>query len=80
MFAPNIGVNEDVINGNSSGCLGAYFLSVQKSDHLSLRICQGQKFDREGEVRVNVKKVNNHIETTIGGTAKIESEMLISLD
>ncbi len=32
MFAPSIGVDEDVVNGNSSGCLGAYLMSLPSGE------------------------------------------------
>ena len=79
MFAPNIGVNEDVINGNSSGCLGAYLLSLSGRDTLSLSINQGQKFNRDGLVKVKAKKIEDHIETFIGGTVKIASEVTLQV-
>ncbi len=79
MFAPSIGVNEDVINGNSSGCLCAYLMQRRNDTQLELRVHQGHAFNREGVVRVRGKKTGHYIETTISGTATIENEMVIEL-
>lgn len=75
MFAPNIGVDEDVTNGNSGGCLGAYLLRLDKTNpsELILQVHQGQAFNRPGTVLVKVCRVGDAIETVIGGTAVIES-------
>jgi PhzF family phenazine biosynthesis protein len=80
MFAPNIGVNEDVINGNSSGCLGAYLFNLKNKNPLNLLVHQGQAFNREGTVKVRVKNVAGNVETAIGGTAKINGEITLAID
>ena len=77
MFAPNIGVNEDIINGNSSGCLGAYILQLNARDHLNLSVQQGQHFNQEGIVKVKVQNVDGRVITFIGGTAKITEEFMM---
>ena len=81
MFAPSIGINEDIINGNSSGCLGAYLLHLdQHGKHeIQLRVHQGQAFNREGTVLVEASRVENHIQTIIGGKAVLISESKIPL-
>lgn len=80
MFAPNIGVNEDIINGNSSGCLGAYLLALSGQNNIELLISQGQKFNRDGLVKVKAAKINGHIKTVIGGGAKIQGITEFTLD
>ncbi len=81
MFAPNIGVDEDVTNGNSSGCLGAYLLHLDPSHpaQLSLRVHQGYAFNRPGTVLVKVSDRGYGLETIIGGTAVIEPQVSITL-
>jgi PhzF family phenazine biosynthesis protein len=71
MFAPAIGVNEDIINGNSCGCLAAYLLlnGDKKKNELKLTVQQGHSFHRAGTVLAIATKVNNKIETMIGGNA-----------
>lgn len=73
MFAPVIGVNEDTINGNGSGCLGAYLLRSANADkrELTLHVHQGHAFNRPGTVQVTARWVGDRIETIIGGTAVI---------
>ncbi|MEP7128935.1 MAG: PhzF family phenazine biosynthesis isomerase [Chitinophagales bacterium] len=80
MFAPSIGVNEDIINGNSSGCLGEYLLRLTGKNQLNFSVYQGQKFKREGEVRVKVRKINDSYTTEIGGTAMVTDRFLLALD
>jgi PhzF family phenazine biosynthesis protein len=80
MFAPNIGVDEDMINGNSSGCLGAYLLRFDPAkSELNLHVHQGQTFNRPGTVLVKACRIHDRIETTIGGTAVLASTIQISL-
>ena len=83
MFAPGIGVDEDIVNGNSSGCLGAYLLQMDTDgrigSELSLRIHQGHTFNRPGTVVVSAKLGEDKIETSIGGTAVIASQKQIDL-
>ena len=80
MFAPNIDIKEDTINGNSSGCLGTYLLQMTGESDLELLINQGHIFNCDGIVKVKVKKIDEHFETVIGGTAKIATEIVISLN
>jgi PhzF family phenazine biosynthesis protein len=74
MFAPAIGVAEDLINGNSSGCLGAYLLSSTAAEGdvaLMLTVFQGHAFGIPGKVVVKAQKNSGTIKTFIGGTATI---------
>lgn len=83
MFAPAIGVDEDIINGNSSGCLGAYLLKLDQAGRfgaaLKLNVHQGHRFNRPGTVLVKARWVGDEIETVIGGTAVTVSEKQIQL-
>lgn len=84
MFAPAIGVDEDAINGNSSGCLGAYLLRLDTENRfggeLHLRVHQGQAFDRSGMVQVRARNVGRNVETIIGGTAALVAQTVIHLE
>ncbi|HEX2621819.1 MAG TPA: PhzF family phenazine biosynthesis isomerase [Phototrophicaceae bacterium] len=75
MFAPGIGVDEDTINGNSSGCLGAYLLRGNPAlSEIRLRVHQGHLLKRPGTVLVTASRTGDRIdsiETTVGGTAVI---------
>lgn len=73
MFAPGIGVDEDNINGNSSGCLGAYLLRLDTDgrwgSELTLHVHQGYVLKRPGTVLITARWVGDQIETTMGGSA-----------
>jgi PhzF family phenazine biosynthesis protein len=79
MFAPMIGVDEDIINGNSSGCLGAYLISLSNTDFdhsiLTLTVYQGYGSGNPGKVIVKAQKVSEKIKTFVGGTAFIANQM-----
>jgi PhzF family phenazine biosynthesis protein len=80
MFAPAIGIDEDVINGNSSGCLGAYLLRLDNAlPELNLSVHQGHAFDRPGTVLVTARRMGDKIETMIGGTAATASQISVRL-
>ncbi len=79
MFAPAIGVDEDVINGNSSGCLGAYLLKINGGENLTLSVKQGMNVNRPGTVLVNAGYMNGKIETSVGGTATIVARRHITI-
>lgn len=79
MFAPSIGIDEDIINGNSSGCLGAYLLKLYNIQELTLPVHQGHAFNRPGTVIVKAKQVAGKIETWIGGTATIATSLLLEV-
>ena len=71
MFAPAIGINEDIVNGNSSGCLGAYLLRSLPESEIRFRVNQGFAFDRPGTVHVDARWNGEEIETKIGGEAAL---------
>ena len=77
MFAPVIGVDEDIINGNSSGCLGAFLLGDR--DEVRLRVFQGMAFDRPGVVLVEAFRQGGDIHTRAGGEAVYVKRIPITL-
>ncbi|HEX4850683.1 MAG TPA: PhzF family phenazine biosynthesis isomerase, partial [Puia sp.] len=79
MFAPNIGVWEDAINGNSSGCLAAWLLSEANADSINMTVSQGQMLGMKGSVKVKASKIENKVEVKIGGTVVIDHEIYIQL-
>lgn len=84
MFAPRIGVDEDIINGNSSGCLGAYLINLSNTgfDHtaLTLTVYQGHGFGTPGKVVVKAQKSSEEIRTFVGGTAMITNQMKMGIN
>ena len=75
MFAPAIGVGEDAVNGNSSGCLGAYLMDLQREpggdSRLRLEVLQGYSLGDPSTVKVEAKRVGKNIETLVGGGARL---------
>jgi PhzF family phenazine biosynthesis protein len=72
MFAPVIGVPEDKINGNSSGCLGACLSSrTPELPEVHLEVFQGMVLDAFGCVKVVAKREAQNITTYIEGTAHV---------
>jgi PhzF family phenazine biosynthesis protein len=80
MFYPFIGVNEDIINGNSSGCLAAYLLSTGSSNHIMIETIQGHLQNCTGLVKVHATRQNDIFKSIIGGEAVIRQRVEISLD
>lgn len=68
-FGPNIGVNEDIINGNSSGCLCMWILEQLQLLQKNLTVFQGHKFNAKGRVDAFSQKLDNSVQTYIAGTA-----------
>jgi len=80
MFAPTIGVNEDIINGNSSGCLAAFLLHHQTTmKHIKLEVQQGHLFNRAGMVLVSAHRDNASIQTTVGGAGFLVGHQTVPL-
>ena len=78
MFAPTIGVDEDAINGNSSGCLGAYLLDspiAQRRCELEMRVFQGHNSGTPAAVNVAARRKADRIETHLGGSAIVICEV-----
>ena len=69
MFAPAIGVGEDIINANSSGCLAAYLLA--KHGTVSVEVEQGDALGHPSSVFATATAVDGGISTRVGGVAVI---------
>ncbi|MBW6435664.1 PhzF family phenazine biosynthesis protein [Actinoplanes hulinensis] len=65
MFAPAIGVDEDVANANSSGCLAAHLYATGRGDTVQVR--QGDVLGRPSTVLASTDGRT----TRIGGTVRI---------
>lgn len=77
MFAPTIGVDEDVINGNSSGCLAAYLQALGGESEIQLDILQGRRFGQEGWVKAIAVKTGDGVRTRVGGTAVVQGRVYL---
>jgi PhzF family phenazine biosynthesis protein len=74
MFAPAIGISEDPVTGNASGCLGAYLLHhrLQPADRggrLHFTASQGEMCGRPGTVDVEAWQRDGAIHVRIRGQA-----------
>jgi predicted PhzF superfamily epimerase YddE/YHI9 len=68
MFAPAIGVGEDLVNANSSGCLAAHLHAAH--GRTSIEVEQGYTAGRPSLVRATT---TDGISTRVGGTAIIRT-------
>ncbi|WP_232234133.1 PhzF family phenazine biosynthesis protein [Micromonospora chokoriensis] len=71
MFAPAIGVGEDVVNANSTGCLAAHLFATH--GHSSIEVEQGQTAGRPSLVFATATATTKGISARVGGMATIRS-------
>jgi trans-2,3-dihydro-3-hydroxyanthranilate isomerase len=71
MFAPVIGVPEDVANANSAGCLAAHLLATGRNPVVA--VDQGDTLGRPSTVRASATWNGDGIATRVGGTARLRS-------
>jgi PhzF family phenazine biosynthesis protein len=69
MFAPTIGVPEDVANANSAGCLAAHQLVMGREP--ALAVDQGDVLGRPSTVYADALRTSEGIGARVGGTARI---------
>jgi predicted PhzF superfamily epimerase YddE/YHI9 len=69
MFAPAIGVPEDVANANSSGCLAAHILATGRGS--AVTVDQGDALGRPSTVQAAATRLGGAITTTVGGIARV---------
>jgi trans-2,3-dihydro-3-hydroxyanthranilate isomerase len=69
MFAPAIGVPEDVANANSSGCLAAHLLITGRSP--TVAVDQGDALGRPSTVHATAIRSGRGIATRVGGAARV---------
>ncbi|MEV4640493.1 PhzF family phenazine biosynthesis isomerase [Actinoplanes sp. NPDC049548] len=71
MFAPAIGVDEDIVNANSSGCLAAHLHATHGRG--TIDVLQGHAAGRPCLVHATATTTAEGISTRVGGTALIRS-------
>ena len=69
MFAPVIGVPEDIANANSSGCLAAHLLITGRDPAVSVE--QGDALGRPSTVHATATRGASGVATRVGGSARI---------
>jgi trans-2,3-dihydro-3-hydroxyanthranilate isomerase len=65
MFAPAIGVDEDIVNANSAGCLAAHLLDTGRD--AAIEVHQGDTLGRPSTVLATAARTPDGITTRIGG-------------
>ncbi|MFF5494252.1 PhzF family phenazine biosynthesis protein [Streptomyces aquilus] len=71
MFAPTIGVDEDVANANSTGCLAAHLLDTTGARTVEIEVEQGDALGRPAAVLASARRGPAGITTRVGGLAVI---------
>jgi trans-2,3-dihydro-3-hydroxyanthranilate isomerase len=71
MFAPAIGVGEDVANANSTGCLAAHVLDAAGAHTVAIEVEQGDTLGRPSTVLASARRGPEGITTRVGGLAMI---------
>ena len=78
MFAPAIGVPEDVANANSTGCLAAHLLATGRGPAVAVE--QGDALGRPSTVYASATRTRRGLATRVGGTARLMSTDTLSTD
>ncbi|MCY1143239.1 PhzF family phenazine biosynthesis isomerase [Actinoplanes sp. Pm04-4] len=71
MFAPAIGVDEDVANANSTGCLAAHLLDTTGAQTVEIEVEQGDTFGRPASVLASAQREPAGIRSRVGGLAVV---------
>ncbi|EMF02480.1 PhzF family phenazine biosynthesis protein [Streptomyces mobaraensis NBRC 13819 = DSM 40847] len=71
MFAPAIGVDEDVANANSTGCLAAHLLDTTGARTVAIEVEQGDALGRPASVLASARRGPTGITTRVGGLAVV---------
>ena len=71
MFAPAIGVDEDVANANSTGCLAAHLLDTTGARTVTIEVEQGDTLGRPSSVLASARRGPTGITTWVGGVAVV---------
>ncbi|MET7970965.1 PhzF family phenazine biosynthesis isomerase [Micromonospora sp. NPDC005305] len=69
MFAPAIGVNEDIANANSAGCLAAHLLDT--SGNGDIEVHQGDTLKRPSSISASATRTGSGIVARIGGVVDL---------
>jgi trans-2,3-dihydro-3-hydroxyanthranilate isomerase len=77
MFAPAIGVPEDVANANSTGCLAAHLLAVAGIERIE--VDQGDALGHPATVYASAESTVDGIRTWVGGLAVIRHSLILQL-
>lgn len=73
MFAPTIGVDEDIANANSTGCLAAHLLDTTGAETVSIEVEQGDALGCPATVLASARRGPTGITTRVGGLAVLRN-------
>ncbi|GAB0108681.1 hypothetical protein JMUB6875_77170 [Nocardia sp. JMUB6875] len=73
MFAPAIGVTEDIANANTTGCLAAHLLDASGEKTLSIEVNQGDPLGHPSTVLASARRTPAGITTRVGGLAVVRN-------
>ncbi|MFY1617174.1 PhzF family phenazine biosynthesis protein [Micromonospora sp. WMMD736] len=74
MFAPAVGVDEDVANANSAGCLAAHLLDSTAARSVAIEVEQGDTLGRPASVLASARRGPAGITARVGGLAVVRGE------
>jgi trans-2,3-dihydro-3-hydroxyanthranilate isomerase len=72
MFAPAIGVDEDIVNANSAGCLAAHLLDTCRNNNIEIH--QGDALGHPSTVFATATHTPDGIATRIGGLVHVSPD------
>lgn len=75
MFAPAIGVDEDIANANSVGCLAAHLLDT--SGNGEIEVHQGDTFRRPSSISASATRTGSGIVTRVGGVVGLSPPIVL---
>jgi trans-2,3-dihydro-3-hydroxyanthranilate isomerase len=75
MFAPAIGVSEDVANANSAGCLAAHLTATGRED--LVEVDQGDALGRPSRIWARANQAGRVWLTWVGGLARVAHEVTV---
>ncbi|THA44502.1 PhzF family phenazine biosynthesis protein [Streptomyces sp. A1136] len=71
MFAPSIGIPEDIANANSTTCLAAHLLDTTGAQTVAIEVEQGDTLGRPASVLASARRGPAGITTRVGGGAVV---------
>jgi predicted PhzF superfamily epimerase YddE/YHI9 len=77
MFAPAIGVPEDIANANSTGCLAAHMLATGRDPEVA--VDQGDALGHPSTVYATAASTDRGIATRVGGAARLAGTCHLTL-
>ncbi|WEV30049.1 PhzF family phenazine biosynthesis protein [Streptomyces sp. 71268] len=71
MFAPAIGVDEEVANADSTGCLAAHLLDTAGARTVAIEVKRGDTLGRPASVLASARRKPVGVTARVGGSAMV---------